>query len=67
MHSNGRCNKRFNAWLHDVSISTDLKVKTMTSKWTKIIKNNRGYWKMYYNSSKSWHYPYFVEYLGTEY
>ena len=39
----------------------------MTSKWTEIVKNNRGYWKMYYNSSKSWHYPYLVEYLGTKY
>ena len=39
----------------------------MTSKWTEIINNNRGYWKMYYSSSKSWDYPYLVEYLGTEY
>ncbi len=29
---NGRCNKRFSAWLHDVSISTDLKDKTTERK-----------------------------------
>lgn len=38
----------------------------MVSNWTEIVKNNKGYWKLYYNSNKSWFYPYFVEYLGVE-
>jgi len=37
----------------------------MTSNWTEIVENNRGRWILYYSSKKSWHYPYFVEFLGA--
>ena len=36
----------------------------MKATWTEIIKNNRGYWRLYYDSKKSWHYPYLVEFIG---